>query len=588
MNITNGYYHIVGATDTGCVRKANEDSLGWLETKNGMVAVVCDGMGGHVGGATASTTAVETILQQLGNQYYEDPRIAIGDAIDRANKAILHKAKKMPELRGMGSTVVLLLIREGLVYIGSVGDSRIYLIRNHTIHQLTKDHSYVQMLIDMGQITSEEAEVHPRRNEITNALGIAEMKPATILQDAITPEAGDCFLLCSDGLTGMISNKEIAKVISKQGEMGAQDRADLLIQKAKIAGGLDNITVEIVEFSVTPSTKKPRAKKRGMILLILSLLLTTLMAIYFIAGREKQGITNVVSSINISPSDFEYGQEVVTLIKEENAYSLYGGKTKVTQLNELISRDSIDTLEPYLQYKSQPNGFKLIATGSVPDKELVIRLKGEETTLILTIPIKKHPEADQADSIFVPAIVSKTTPRFETDFSTKKMATKESSTSIINLGSIDFQSHSTFLSFDFTSGKDIKITGENGKKIATVDFSPVNSFKLCSGEDEIATKYIGRKRVELTFATPHFKEETLCFKIGETTYKVHIKQASSSNSNTIPLQEPNLKEKSILQINSKEEDKLINQSDVEVQKDSTGTESNHEEEGQKRLSTIQI
>ena len=107
----------------------------------------------------------------------------------------------------MGSTCVVLLVRDGKVYLGHVGDSRIYLIRDRRIKQLTKDHSFVQMLVDRGEITHEQAEHHPRKNEITNALGIADMKPATIMPDAILPMAGDVFLLCSDGLSAAIEGR---------------------------------------------------------------------------------------------------------------------------------------------------------------------------------------------------------------------------------------------------------------------------------------------------------------------------------------------------------------------------------------------
>ena len=250
------YCRVVGCTDIGRKRKANEDSMGTRETKNGLVAVVCDGMGGHVGGAIASRMAVDTVLDFLDNVYQDDPRVAIGEAIDAANLAILKKTAEQPELTGMGSTCVLLLVRVGKVYIGHVGDSRVYLVRNRHTKQLTKDHSFVQMLVDMGELSPEEAEHHPRKNEITNALGIPEMKPATILPDAILPEAGDCFVLCSDGLSGMVSDQTIGKVVSRQAEMRTQERADELVRLANENGGVDNITVQLVEFSITPNRAK--------------------------------------------------------------------------------------------------------------------------------------------------------------------------------------------------------------------------------------------------------------------------------------------------------------------------------------------
>lgn len=252
MSAIYNYCHIVGKTDVGRKRAANEDSMCNAETQNGLVSVVCDGMGGHVGGATASNIAVSTIIDNLNSVFYEDPRVAIGESIDRANKAIIQKTVEQPQLAGMGSTCVMLLVRDGKVYIGHVGDSRIYLIRSRRIVQLTKDHSYVQMLVDCGEITKEEAEHHPRKNEITNALGIPTMSPATVAEDAIIPEAGDCFVLCSDGLSGMVPDHTICKVISNQSEMGAQDRVDRLVALANENGGLDNITVQLVEFSVSP------------------------------------------------------------------------------------------------------------------------------------------------------------------------------------------------------------------------------------------------------------------------------------------------------------------------------------------------
>ena len=255
------YCHVVGQTDVGRKRKANEDNGGHFITINGLVSVVCDGMGGHVGGAVASQVAIETIREFLECQYYDDPREAIGLAIQTANETIIRRAQMQPDLNGMGSTCVLLLVRDGKVYIGHVGDSRIYLIREKNIIQLTKDHSFVQSLVDMGHITKEEAEHHPRKNEITNALGIPQMTPATVRPDPIEPQAGDCFLLCSDGLSGMVNDKAIERIVSKQREYTSQQRADILVQTANANGGVDNITVELVEFAVSPAAATATAQK---------------------------------------------------------------------------------------------------------------------------------------------------------------------------------------------------------------------------------------------------------------------------------------------------------------------------------------
>ena len=268
MNVQSlyNYCQVVGCTDVGRKRQANEDSMGSRETKNGLVAVVCDGMGGHVGGAIASRVSVEAILDFLDDVYLDDPRVAIGEAIDAANRAILQRVAEQPELAGMGSTCVLLLVRDGKVYVGHVGDSRVYLVRNRRIKQLTKDHSFVQMLVDMGQLSPEEAEHHPRKNEITNALGIPEMKPATVLPDAILPEAGDCFVLCSDGLSGMVPDKTIENVVSLQASMRTLERAVELVWLANENGGVDNITVQLVEFSITPGASKTGGSKKPLMI----------------------------------------------------------------------------------------------------------------------------------------------------------------------------------------------------------------------------------------------------------------------------------------------------------------------------------
>ena len=275
MSNNNTYYycHIEGDTNVGCKRKANEDWLDTFECDNGLVAVVCDGMGGHVGGQVASHVAIDAIRFFLCSMHFADPKEAIVEACNAANSAILQRATEQPELTGMGSTCVMLIVRDGKVYMGSVGDSRIYLVRSKTIRQLTKDQSYVQMLVDAGQITQEQAEHHPRKNEITNALGLAAMQPAIVLEDPINPEAGDCFLLCSDGLSGMVSDHEIAKIVGNQTGMSQRDRVNALIEKARKNGGLDNITCQIVEFAVTPPGVNPdRPLKEKWIKIILPII----------------------------------------------------------------------------------------------------------------------------------------------------------------------------------------------------------------------------------------------------------------------------------------------------------------------------
>ena len=299
------YCHIAELTDRGCKREANEDWLAHFESPNGLVAVVCDGMGGHVGGKTASHTAVDAIKQYMMQARTGSSAEHIVESMNAASNAIIAKANEQPELTGMGATCVMLIVRNGKVYIGSVGDSRVYLIRNHRIRQLTKDQSYVQMLLDAGSITSEQARHHPRKNEITNALGLKIMQPATVLPEAIIPEAGDCFLLCSDGLSGMVNDKDICKVVSRQSERTQQQRVEELVQRAKQNGGVDNITCQIVEFSINPNEKPAPWWRKNLWAIIGScaaLLLLVWGIIMFCGGKDDS--TN------------EHGEEISALIND--------------------------------------------------------------------------------------------------------------------------------------------------------------------------------------------------------------------------------------------------------------------------------
>jgi protein phosphatase len=270
-------------SDTGRVRKANEDSMDVFDTASMRVFVVCDGMGGHI----ASQTAITAIKEFMLNHAFTEPREAIHNSIIAANEAILKRVQLQPELSGMGSTCVMLVVTsDGKVYYGHIGDSRIYIVANHKIRQLTKDHSYVQTLIDEGKISKEQAENHPRKNEITNALGIPGMQPPTLCNEPIEPEAGNCFMLCSDGLTGMIDDTHIEHIVSKH-EINIQQRTMKLVQMANEAGGKDNITVQLVEFAVSTQRDKTQNKELNKKLFFVTslavvVILAVLLTAYFI------------------------------------------------------------------------------------------------------------------------------------------------------------------------------------------------------------------------------------------------------------------------------------------------------------------
>lgn len=238
----------------GNVRTAQEDSHDIaILTPNGDVFVVCDGMGGHVGGKQASSIAVKSIIEYLKKEKYASPLQALNDALQFANMQILGYVKEHPELRGMGTTACIVLLQEKEAYIAHVGDSRIYLYlgKEQELHRVTKDHSFVQTLVDIGQITDEEAEHHPNKNRILKALGIKlELQPTC---NVLHPKNGDCFLICSDGLNGMISDTTIRGILTQNLPLAV--KGEQLIQGALDAGGHDNITVELIQISSSPHSQ---------------------------------------------------------------------------------------------------------------------------------------------------------------------------------------------------------------------------------------------------------------------------------------------------------------------------------------------
>lgn len=269
---------IAKATDVGVARQVNEDSMTVFDSPNGQVLAVCDGMGGQAAGDVASQLAINIIENILTDNVFNSPEEAISRSILAANQGVLNRTAQNPELEGMGSTCVMLIIKNGRVHCGWVGDSRIYYIANHSIRQISHDQSYVQQLVDSGQITQAEANNHPQRNEITNCIGLQGMTPPDTIAVPIVPEPGSVFLLCSDGLSCMVDERQIEHVISNP-KMSLQQKADKLIAMANEAGGLDNITIELVQFGTseaggatsgtlfeTPTSVKNTTKKSSRML----------------------------------------------------------------------------------------------------------------------------------------------------------------------------------------------------------------------------------------------------------------------------------------------------------------------------------
>lgn len=412
------YCHIAELTDKGCKRPSNEDWLVHFESPNGLVAVVCDGMGGHVGGQVASHTAVEAIQQFMMQKRNASPGELIIEAMNMANTAILNRAILQPELTGMGSTCVMLIVRNGKVYIGSVGDSRVYLIRNNNIRQLTVDQSYVQMLLDAGSITPEQAEHHPRKNEITNALGLNGMQPATVLPEAISPEAGDCFLLCSDGLSGMLSDREICKVVSRQSDMTQNERVEELVLRAKRNGGLDNITCQIVEFSVTPNSPDTRSWWKGNLKKILVASVLIIMGMVTVLHLMRKGnepvepgdnenITKLMSTadsiIHLKPMYFKENTVFMEIIYDEEFKGVklrqicHPKDTTITIMDQLsLKKISVEPSNMVTtSFPADDNTRCILKFGNelTDAREIGIVLYGEKTGYVLIIKLLNPQES---------------------------------------------------------------------------------------------------------------------------------------------------------------------------------------------------
>ena len=230
------------ATNVGMIRPGNEDAF-FTDPAEGLF-IVADGMGGHAAGEIASEMAVGIIADELRlvRDINDGVVVQVNQAFKRANLAIFERTLTEVDKQGMGTTASLLILRDSKYLIGQVGDSRVYLLREGTLTQLTKDHSYVQEQVDAGHLTPEQARYHPYSNVITRCVGAsADVEPDTYTGIV---KAGDTFLIASDGLTGMVDDRRLQTLL--QSKASAQRVVDALISEANGRGGLDNITAVVV------------------------------------------------------------------------------------------------------------------------------------------------------------------------------------------------------------------------------------------------------------------------------------------------------------------------------------------------------
>jgi len=243
-------------SDRGQIRPKNEDAFGAFVPEDadaldsrGAVFVVADGMGGHRGGETASSLAIEAV--RVGYESHDGSDIAslLLDAFTDANTRILSKSISDTSLFGMGTTCTAMVLVAGKAWFAHVGDSRAYLYRDDEIKQITQDHSLVGDMVRSGIITDEDARNHPKRNIITRSLGIQDAVSTDTPNSPMTISVDDTFVLCSDGLTGCVNEEEIARVIASV--IDPAQACETLVAMANDRGGRDNITVQVIRILET-------------------------------------------------------------------------------------------------------------------------------------------------------------------------------------------------------------------------------------------------------------------------------------------------------------------------------------------------
>ncbi|MBE5938805.1 MAG: Stp1/IreP family PP2C-type Ser/Thr phosphatase [Lachnospiraceae bacterium] len=232
-------------TNIGIKRSSNQDYV--FETLKSVgklpnLFIVADGMGGHKAGEIASKSAVEAAVKKIKSSKEKDPFSIMQEAVEKANEAVVEKAVKDEGCEGMGTTMVMATITEKAVYIANVGDSRLYFIDDE-IHQITRDHSYVEEMVSLGEIPKEEARNHEKKNIITRAIGVEQEILADYFE--VQYKKGDYILMCSDGLTNMIEDDKIKEIVLSN--TSVDDKTHALINAANENGGKDNISVVIVE-----------------------------------------------------------------------------------------------------------------------------------------------------------------------------------------------------------------------------------------------------------------------------------------------------------------------------------------------------
>jgi serine/threonine protein phosphatase PrpC len=237
------HYKYTSISKTGFRREENEDAVGIFEVDGGILAIVCDGLGGNNAGEVASRLSVETISNSFIKSESNDYLERISDALQEANDIIFNKSLNSPHLKGMATTAEVLFIYDTIVYWGHIGDSRIYLLEGNKFKQLTKDHSLVQKLMDDGVLTLKDAESHPNKNIITRALGDSALAEIDLSELKINANDSYLFMACTDGVTTEVSNEELKEILTSGNLERISEKLSLTIENR---GAPDNYSFVLI------------------------------------------------------------------------------------------------------------------------------------------------------------------------------------------------------------------------------------------------------------------------------------------------------------------------------------------------------
>lgn len=427
----NGSPFIIGKnSDTGRRRQHNEDSYKVFEATivpnnssvqiPALVAVVADGVGGAVGGQEASRIAVETIEQRIRARFLTPPiSRSLEDAMQQANQAIHQHISQHPELKDMSSTVVVALMTHNRLYVSHAGDSRAYLIRRDQIRQLTVDHTWVQEAIEAGRLTPEQAKQHPNRNVVKRYLGTNERlivdheiitgaknaygRPET--KNSLELEAGDIVMLCSDGLSDLVTGQDLLDVLKKHSN-APQAAVDELIKQANANGGTDNITAVAIALrnnqSSNPATVLPAATQRkkaiGRVIPVLLLLICILLAggAFFLlrpseAAESEVAVITETASV-LAPSDnTATAQAPVPAVEETAAASSEPNPATSTPIATTANGAAQEsTSTPILTFTPAPTSTPLPSATLVPSTQsgVVSLLEPPSGAAVKAIPVR--------------------------------------------------------------------------------------------------------------------------------------------------------------------------------------------------------